>query len=407
MLNTEILTKYSATLKTFVALFDTKDDNEKDNLLTALKIYGMKQCVCGDFDNFACCWCMDDTVLFIFTLRNPERLSTAAPKWTKNMIKLLTERRVSVIPRCIRVFVIGYARVLQVIPTKRADALEKAMTAFELMKKNGGKEHINKWMKFRKTCLTTLRGTLPKMSEDEMLALMGGGLMPEIISSVRALENGDEIGQLNGDSRNDDQIKSITDRIMKKKPKAAIRDTAESSELVERKKDDDDPSSYIIEAFYSKDVPFYIADLKTTDEEKLEWILIEKSAFESLTQFAEVYMDIFDCVKDVQKRYLQIFDLWKLYTRSTGKEVKITKRADLDPKTQSELLWIVEGVDQGLCLECGKKCDEKFCSVRCEAAGKKLKCSTPGCSSKVFDCYDSARHGPSKEAHFEPSRDTD
>jgi hypothetical protein len=209
--------------------------------------------------------------------------------------------------------------------------------------------------------------------------------MPEIISSVRALENGDEIGQLNGDSRNDDQIKSITDRIMKKKPKAAIRDTAESSELVERKKDDDDPSSYIIEAFYSKDVPFYIADLKTTDEEKLEWILIEKSAFESLTQFAEVYMDIFDCVKDVQKRYLQIFDLWKLYTRSTGKEVKITKRADLDPKTQSELLWIVEGVDQGLCLECGKKCDEKFCSVRCEAAGKKLKCSTPGCSSKVFD----------------------
>jgi hypothetical protein len=223
------------------------------------------------------------------------------------------------------------------------------------------------------------------MSDDEMLTLMGGGLMPEIIKSVRALENEAELGKLTGDSRNDEQIKAITDRIMKKKPKAAICNETSGEIIIEKQKDDEETSTYIIEAFYSKDVPFYVSKLKMSDEEKLEWMLIEKSSFDSLTQFAEVYMDIFDCVKDESKIYLQIFTLWKLHTRSTGKEVKITKRADLDPKTQSELMWIVEGIDQGLCHECGKKSDEKFCSVRCEAAGKKLKCSTPGCSSKVFD----------------------
>jgi hypothetical protein len=277
MLRTELVTKPSRTLKTFVAIFDTKDAREKVDILIHLDGYGKKECYEGHFDNFARCWCNDDSIMFVFTLRTAEYLGNAEPKWTKGIKSFFVERGMSVTPRCIRVFVVAFARVLQVLSPERVPT----------------------------------------------------------------------------------------------------RDTYRSS-LVKN-----DGNAYTIEVYHSKDVPFYISKLMMTNKEKLDWMLVEQKIYESLTQFAEVYCNIFDSVKDVPKKYLQVFALWQLYTSKIGQEVTITKRSDLSPRIQSELLWAVERIDQKLCHECGKKSDVNFCSLDCEVAGKKLKCTC--CTSIVFE----------------------
>jgi hypothetical protein len=118
---------------------------------------------------------------------------------------------------------------------------------------------------------------------------------------------------------------------------------------------------------------------KLSDSYKLELLDIELAdseefrSIEDLSRFAVSYCNVMTGSITV------IADLFRKFMNLRNIDIPpMRNRHEIPPKLLEVLILIVEGKNVNLCGECGKVCNDEYCSTRCETLRFQLKCSAIG-----------------------------
>ena len=136
--------------------------------------------------------------------------------------------------------------------------------------------------------------------------------------------------------------------------------------------------------------PFYVNDLKNIpDDEKLLFIKQELGSSASLEAFAVKFLDLFsNKVHGVIPQKAAVLKLFREYSSDSS----WTRVSEIPPEIRVDFQRVWNPDAPSLCLECGKKAKEAFCSAECRFAGLRELCRF--CEREVVNSFcDTCRVG--------------
>ena len=136
--------------------------------------------------------------------------------------------------------------------------------------------------------------------------------------------------------------------------------------------------------------PFYVKDLKNIpDDEKLLFIKQELGSSASLEAFAVKFLDLFsNKVHGVISQKAAVLKLFREYSSDSS----WTRVSEIPPEIRVDFQRVWNPDAPSLCLECGKKAKEAFCSAECRFAGLRELCRF--CEREVVNSFcDTCRVG--------------
>jgi hypothetical protein len=304
----------------------------------------------------------DTYVIFVFTLMSAERVGNVHIKWENYIIQMPWHFGSGVLGDHCRIvhtrpFTEQHTRILGIHTKTPLERVARAQKLFSQLPENKYElKHAYITISTHDECNALLGPLLPNYTYREIVELLDGGLVPDIVQHLASIENGDTSIHRN------DQVLQI------------------SNSLVSNRRVINDPYTFRIDVVQTE--PFYLTvPGKLDDDTKMELLEFELQdkdikTINDMPMFAEAYCDLFRGKKSVNTYYTNLIALFVRFMKSKGHLVpNMESRKDIPPKIYELVHFIVEGTKITLCAECGSKASGDYCSARCEAARLKFQCS--------------------------------
>jgi hypothetical protein len=353
--------------------------------IVALAAFGSGCLLTQEFTNIAISHNNLEVLLFTFTLRSVTTLSNVKAVWGRR-IKMVIQEQASM--EHIQIFNPFHLDLLGFSPPKTiASVLEKASKLHRIMDSiQTDLAQVSTFLMCYSEWEEITDVVFPQKDKNELRSLMRGDHWPMILDNLREQE---------GLPRLEDEIGSIFDK--QRALEESRRILTSSSNLLAI----GDIRPEIRSGFETQfkkhpeiGTPFFIVmPQKLNDEEKLEYLkpLLSDIASDvtGLPKFTKVFNDTFGkFFRGGSQEQRSLFSVFNLFLVQSGKrKLEITKRCELPPEIQEEMVLILESKVIRLCRECGCTSNGLYCSTKCERARLIFQCSHCGKNKLVQEYH--------------------